>query len=170
MSAAYQSYIADWRRVLWDATDDQTKVDRIFQLADLNGLFDPARHSEAVRPYQAERELLRRATAFIVIERFASPVHDFERKKFDAHRDELLKDIDAAFSRSPAVTASIPDDQRATEDMTLAHNVRQATLAEMEREVSEEELSRTVNHAIRVGIPIVNVLLRDYHITKRSEG
>lgn len=43
MQAAEEHYLSAWKRVLWDATGDQTKVDRIFQLADLNGLFDPAR-------------------------------------------------------------------------------------------------------------------------------
>jgi hypothetical protein len=43
MQAVEQHYIGVWRRILWDALGDQTKVDRVVLLADLNGLFDPAR-------------------------------------------------------------------------------------------------------------------------------
>lgn len=32
-------YIKAWKRVLWDATGDQTKVDRTIQLAEIAGLF-----------------------------------------------------------------------------------------------------------------------------------
>ncbi len=35
------AYVRDWQRIIWDATGDQTKVDRITELAELNGLFDP---------------------------------------------------------------------------------------------------------------------------------
>ena len=43
MGDALTQYEHDWRRMLWDATGDQTKVDRIIELAHLNGLFDPVK-------------------------------------------------------------------------------------------------------------------------------
>lgn len=40
---ALKEYISDWARIIWDATGDQTKVDRVILLADLNGMFDPVK-------------------------------------------------------------------------------------------------------------------------------
>ncbi len=40
---ALKSYISDWARIIYDATGDQTKVDRAILLADLNGMFDPVK-------------------------------------------------------------------------------------------------------------------------------
>lgn len=36
-------YIERWERLLWDAFLDQDKVDRVMELARLNGMFDPAK-------------------------------------------------------------------------------------------------------------------------------
>lgn len=52
------AYIKDWARIIWDATGDQTKVDRAILLADLNGMFDPAKFAASRTPAgHAEREV-----------------------------------------------------------------------------------------------------------------
>ena len=40
---ALADYLATWKRVMFDVIGDQKIVDRLFVLADLNGLFDPAK-------------------------------------------------------------------------------------------------------------------------------
>lgn len=47
-----QAYIQDWVRILYDATGDQTKVNRAIELADLNGLFDPVRFAASPPAHQ----------------------------------------------------------------------------------------------------------------------
>jgi hypothetical protein len=62
---ALDAYVTDWARIIWDATGDQTKVDRAILLADLNGMFDPAKFAASRAPAPADGEALREECAKI---------------------------------------------------------------------------------------------------------
>lgn len=49
--SALDFYIKDWERIIYDAFLDQERVDRLMELAQLNGMFDPIRIERAsVKP------------------------------------------------------------------------------------------------------------------------
>jgi Zn-dependent M32 family carboxypeptidase len=85
-------YVRDWARIIYDATGDQTKVDRAIFLADLNGMFDPVKvaalaSSSPVKPdcAEIERETIERCARWHEQE---AAVHAKFRDELNRHSDD----------------------------------------------------------------------------------